>query len=232
MTGYPTVVPESLAEAQALLRAHPKPRVLGGGTLLYRELAGGPATAALLDLSRLPVTRACRPGRLGAAVTMAALAEADDGGLGATAASIGNGRPDLRARATVGGNCAPEVSGCLYLVLLALGATGVLLTPDGPRQQDLRRWNAARAGHPLLGVRYPPARITFARAEAVPRGPLPLCALAVRPDGAVLTCAIGYAVAVPRVVTLRTGDPWADLRAHLAPAYHEAARRCLTQALA
>jgi FAD binding domain in molybdopterin dehydrogenase len=231
MTSFTIISPESLAEAQAILREHPRPRVLGGGTLLHRDLARSGAPDTLLDLSKIPVAQTCRPGQLGAAVTMARICASEPGGLAAAAYSVGNGDNDVRARATLGGNCAPEVRGCAYLVLLALGATGIVLTADGPRKQLLSRHNVAAQGLPLLGVQFRPAPVAFARVEAEPRAPLPLCALAVRAGEDPLTCAIGYAVASPRLITLRRDNPWQDLRAYITAERRDTAEECLRRVL-
>ena len=120
----------------------------------------------------------------------------------------------------------------MYLALLALDAAAVVLTPDGPRRAPLARWNASGTGAPLLAVRFEPAPMAFERIDTEPRGPRPLCAVALTrlPGGDGLRCAVGYAVPRPRVLTLE-GDPYGALLAHVPADRHEITERCLRQAL-
>jgi hypothetical protein len=218
-------------EAKAALRERPGARVIGGGTLLRRELERTGWTGALLDLSRVSASGAWKPGQLGAAVTMDRLAVSGAAGLAPAAGSIGN--PEVRTLATVGGNCSASVSGCVYLTLLALDATAVVLTPAGPRQAPLWRWNAASASAPLLAVRFDPAPVAFERIDTEPRAPRPLCAVALcrLPGGGGLRCAVGYAVDRPRLLMLDGDDPEPGLLAHVPPDRHDIAARCLRLAL-
>jgi carbon-monoxide dehydrogenase medium subunit len=137
----------TLADARALLAAHPGAKLLAGGhsliPLLKLRLAAPPA---LIDIGRVPELRGIsRQGdhlRIGGLATHAELAASDDvrGGapsLSEAAALVGD--PAVRNRGTIGGNVAhadpasdlPTVLVALDARLVAVGAAGERTIPAG-----------------------------------------------------------------------------------------------------
>jgi CO/xanthine dehydrogenase FAD-binding subunit len=135
---YPTI-----GEAGAALTTG-SARYLGGGTLAVRAANEGDLSFDLLVRSSDPALQgiaiAAGSVRLGAAVTMAAIARHD--GLAAIApAARAIGGPAIRNMATVGGNLfAPTPYGDFAVALLALGAT----VEAGGGAMDLEELLAAR----------------------------------------------------------------------------------------
>lgn len=124
--------PQSLAEALALLHAHPEAKVLAGGHSLIPAMKLRVAQpAALVDIGRLPglagITEAGGALRLGAltthnAVASSALVRAQCGLLAEAASQIGD--QQVRNRGTLGGSLAHADPAADYpTVILALGAT-------------------------------------------------------------------------------------------------------------
>jgi len=202
-----------LAEAKRVLRAHPDCRVIGGGTVLVPQLDRDGWDGPLLDVTRWPETARLRSWCLGASVTLGAVGRAVGQlppHLVAAAAQVGS--PVVRDAATVGGNCAPEVAGCVYLTLLSMRANADTVTEDGRASRPLLGWSGDSARLPLLtGVSWEPARLTaggFARSSRHAGGGTPRCAVAVTvfadPPG--MRVVIGYAADRPVIVELERMD--------------------------
>ena len=193
----------SVPEIQVALGRHPGCRLLGGGTVLAGQIAREGWTGDLLTLAGCPEARAIGPRTAGAAVTLDELA----GAAGAVpahlaAAAARAGSAEVRRAATVGGNCAPDVAGCVYLVLLSLAAEARTATPDLIVDRPL--WTAGEAA--LVGVRWSGgATGGFARTAEVAGNGLPVCAVAVTAVGAALRIAVGYLT--PRPVVVTTTEP-------------------------
>ncbi|WP_299955646.1 FAD binding domain-containing protein [uncultured Roseobacter sp.] len=119
--------------------------ILGGGTLLMRQVNEAPQTVPRLIRITDPALREIRPegdGHLiGAGVTMAqVIAHPDLGALAPVARSIGG--PALRNMASVGGNLfAPHPYGDFTVALLVLEAQ--VLWSDG-RREEIERFLSAR----------------------------------------------------------------------------------------
>lgn len=136
-------VASSLEEAVRYLEAHPQAHVLAGGTDLIPALTRRHlAPTGLVDLQRIPglatIARANSGGmHIGALATLAAIAEDRDVRASypaLTEAIAGAGDPQIRNRATLGGNLAQHRSdGDLAAVLLALDASISITGPDGAR---------------------------------------------------------------------------------------------------
>ena len=132
----------SVAEAHALLAAHPGAKLLAGGhsllPLLKLRLAAPPA---VVDIGRVPELRGIvRTGddlRIGALTTHAEVAasavlRSAAPALADAAASVGD--PAVRNRGTIGGNVAhADPASDLPIVLVALGARIIVAGPNGER---------------------------------------------------------------------------------------------------
>ena len=132
----------SLADAHALIAAHPGAKVLAGGhsllPLLKLRLA---APLALVDIGRVPELRGIRRQgdriTIGALTTHAELAASADlrasaQALAEAAAAIGD--PAVRNRGTIGGNVAhADPASDLPTVLVALNAQMIVSGPKGER---------------------------------------------------------------------------------------------------
>ncbi|WP_031250984.1 xanthine dehydrogenase family protein subunit M [Mesorhizobium sp. LSHC412B00] len=135
---------QTIAEAARSGRARDV-HVLGGGTLLMRQLNYAPQSVARIlvveDPSMREVTSAGNRIRIGAGVTFAAIASTPDLAFLAPAARAIGG-PAIRNMATVGGNLfAPSPYGDFTTALLAAGADVVMA--DG-RTEALETFLAAR----------------------------------------------------------------------------------------
>jgi carbon-monoxide dehydrogenase medium subunit len=132
----------SLADAHALMAAHPGAKVLAGGhsllPLLKLRLA---APLAVVDIGRVPelrgITRQGDQIDIGALTTHAELASSADlraaaPALSEAAAMIGD--PAVRNRGTIGGNVAhADPASDLPTVLVALNARVIVAGPNGQR---------------------------------------------------------------------------------------------------
>ena len=132
----------SLADAHALIAAHPGAKVLAGGhsllPLLKLRLA---APLAVVDIGRVPelrgITRQGDQIAIGALTTHAELASSADlraaaPALSQAAAMIGD--PAVRNRGTIGGNVAhADPASDLPTVLVALNARVIVAGPNGQR---------------------------------------------------------------------------------------------------
>jgi len=132
----------SLADAHALMAAHPGAKVLAGGhsllPLLKLRLA---APLAVVDIGRVPelrgITRQGDQIAIGALTTHAELAASADlraaaPALSQAAAMIGD--PAVRNRGTIGGNVAhADPASDLPTVLVALNARVIVAGPNGQR---------------------------------------------------------------------------------------------------
>jgi CO/xanthine dehydrogenase FAD-binding subunit len=129
----------TIAEAAQALRADRRAKLLGGGTLLMRDVNEGRLLDAVLLRLTDPALRAVRVGgariELGAGVTMAqVLAQRDLAMLHPAARAIGG--PAVRAMATVGGNLfAPAPYGDMAVALLALDAVATVHSGAGGERQ-------------------------------------------------------------------------------------------------
>lgn len=204
----------TLSEAQRHLRAYPECRVLGGGTVLVPLLDRDGRDTPLLDVTGLPAATRLAPGFLGASVSLDAIARASVLPSHLVSASAQVGSPVVRRDATVGGNCAPDVAGCVYLVLLSMRARASVCTETGQVERPLLGWASGAARTPLLvGVSWEQESIVdgaFARPSAERGGGAPLCAVAVTKfaDGPSLRVVIGYVADDPVVADLeRTTVP-------------------------
>jgi carbon-monoxide dehydrogenase medium subunit len=135
--------PQELSEAVELLAAREGARVLAGGTDLLVNLKRRAAAAeALVDVSRLEELSGFSSGRgrlfVGAATTAASLASGRTLAHGLRALSLGAralGSPQVRNRATLGGNLATaRPAGDLLPPLLCLDAKIETAGPQGERQ--------------------------------------------------------------------------------------------------
>jgi carbon-monoxide dehydrogenase medium subunit len=137
----------SLADAHALLAAHPGAKLLAGGhsliPLLKLRLA---APSAVIDIGRITELRgvSVKGGeiRIGALTTHAELAASADlrrsaAALAEAAAIVGD--PAVRNRGTIGGNIAhADPASDLPTVLVALDARVIAVGPRGERTIDAR----------------------------------------------------------------------------------------------
>lgn len=129
---------ESVRQAAAVLAAEAGARMLGGGTLVVRDVnygAGAIDKLVLADnLGLGTITATNGVVTLGAAVTMAKVAAHRDlAFLADVAGSIGG--PPVRAMATVGGNLfAPYPFGDFAVALIALNATVIVEALDGEKK--------------------------------------------------------------------------------------------------
>lgn len=146
-------VARTLDEALRLLAAEPAARPLAGGVgvLLGRAQSSGglggrlPPSGRWVDIRSLPELAGIHPaprGRrhVGATVTIDELAAAGEvpALLRAAAAAVGN--PGVRATATLGGNLvAMGPSSDLLAALVALGALGLAVGPEGERRLPVAR---------------------------------------------------------------------------------------------
>lgn len=230
----------SLEEATRLLRDHPDCRVVGGGTVLVPQLERDGWHAPLLDVTRWPETTRLTDCYLGASVSLDAV-----GGAGhllpphLVSAATQVGSPAVRREATVGGNCSPEVAGCVYLTLLSMRAEVTTVTARGRVRRPLLGWAGNSARQPLLtGISWEPATVLaggFARSTQHAGGGPPRCAVAVTAFATkpALRVVIGYVGDRPLIVDVeRVDSPTVmavvDEVSDLVPA--TAVRGCLTAA--
>lgn len=135
-------------------------RYLGGGTLVVRAANEGDVSVSGLVRSTDPALSAIEitggKVRIGASVTMAAIARHPDLGTLARAARAVGG-PAIRNMATVGGNLfAPAPYGDFAVALLALGAT-VGTDGETPIETFLEKRNGSRAIVTSVGFTLPKA---------------------------------------------------------------------------
>ncbi|MFZ5587139.1 MAG: FAD binding domain-containing protein [Thermodesulfobacteriota bacterium] len=164
--------PAGLAEALGLLaQAGGEARPLAGGTdLLVNLKLGKQGCRLVVDLDGLDELRETGGGgskmRLGALVTAAWLARRAGamGLMGLAEAGAALGSPQVRNRATIGGNlCTARPAGDLCTMLLALGASAELAGPLGGRQVALADFfqgpgrTVMGAGELLTAALLPPA---------------------------------------------------------------------------
>jgi carbon-monoxide dehydrogenase medium subunit len=146
MIKVPFASPTSVSEAVGLLAKTPGARTIAGGTdLLVRLKKGGSPPPLLVSLHAIDELRAVDASddvlRLGAAVTLATLAESADIAdevplLAAAAQSMAS--PPVRTRGTVGGNlCNASPAADLAPPLLVHEAEVIVIGPEGERRQPL-----------------------------------------------------------------------------------------------
>jgi CO/xanthine dehydrogenase FAD-binding subunit len=217
------VRPESARAAAALLSASADARLLGGGTLLMRDVNAGARGIEALVLLDEPEARRIRVenGRaeIGAAATMADVtAYPDLAFLRPVAGSIGG--PALRGMATVGGNLfAPSPYGDFGVALLALGAEVVLQDGGETRTVDLERFFEERdtlRGRIVRSVAFrlpPEGAFRFAKpARRHPHGAAVLSIAAVLPvaDGRLRDPNIAYGAMAPTPIRARAVEAALD----------------------
>lgn len=139
----------TVSDANAALKAAGT-RYLGGGTLVVRAANEGDVSVTGLVRSTDPALSGIAvsggKARIGASVTMAAIARHPDLGAIAKAARVVGG-PAIRNMATVGGNLfAPAPYGDFTVALLALDAT--VGTDDG--EMPIETFLAGRNGNPAI----------------------------------------------------------------------------------
>jgi CO/xanthine dehydrogenase FAD-binding subunit len=188
----------TVKDANAALKAGGT-RYLGGGTLVVRAANEGDVSVSGLIRSTEPSlsTIAVADGkvRIGASVTMAAIARHPDLGVLAKAARAVGG-PAIRNMATVGGNLfAPAPYGDFAVALLALDAT--VCTDDGetPIETFLANRDGSRAVVTSVGFALPkPDGFRFLKVSRVkPKGVSVLSIAAVlqkAPDGTISSARI------------------------------------------
>jgi xanthine dehydrogenase small subunit len=139
----------TMAEAAGIIAGDRNARLLGGGTIVMRDVNEGRITDGTLVRLTDPAFRVLNAGgsriELGAGVTMAqVLASRDLAFLHAPARAIGG--PAVRSMATVGGNLfAPTPYGDVAVALLALDAqVHVQSGYGGPRLTPIEEFLAAR----------------------------------------------------------------------------------------
>ena len=143
------LLPRSLEEALTLRAAHPDAVPVAGGTDLMVAVNFGRARPpALLDLSRVAELKSCRRENgtvfVGAGMTFARIARelAEFRPLVEAARSVGS--PQIRSRATIGGNIGTaSPAGDALPVLAAYDATVVAGSQRGTRREA---WNAFFTG--------------------------------------------------------------------------------------
>jgi carbon-monoxide dehydrogenase medium subunit len=164
--------PRSLSEAMGLITAHPKARLLAGGTdLLVQLRAGRKETDFVIDLKRIPELNAIQYDRargltLGAAVPCykiygdATVARAYPS-LIEVASLIGG--TQIQGRASIGGNlCNAAPSADSVPLLIALGAKCRIAGPGGEREIAVEDFctgpgqNAMTPGELLVSLHIPP----------------------------------------------------------------------------
>ena len=135
------LLPRSLDEALELKAARPDAVPVAGGTdlMVARQLRHGPP-AALLDLSRVDELKTWRADdgrvRLGAGVTFARIDRELAGFRPLAEAARSVGSPQIRNRATIGGNLATaSPAGDSIPVLAAYGADVVVASSSGVRSE-------------------------------------------------------------------------------------------------
>lgn len=172
MKWFDYAAPRSLSEAMGLITAHPKARLLAGGTdLLVQLRAGRKETDFVIDLKRIPELNAIQYDRargltLGAAVPCykiygdATVARAYPS-LIEVASLIGG--TQIQGRASIGGNlCNAAPSADSVPLLIALGAKCRIAGPGGEREIAVEDFctgpgqNAMTPGELLVSLHIPP----------------------------------------------------------------------------
>ncbi len=193
--------PETLSDAITVLSTDPNALLIGGGTTTVPGLNRGTPTTVAVSLRRLK-DGLTGIGVDGEVVTLGALAplvalerEPRLAFLHAALAAVGS--PTLRTTATVGGNLFVEAPyGDVACALIALGATGTVVGPDGEEivaAESLAADGLPR-GHILtsLSFRLPPAgawRFRKAARRALNSASIVTVAAVVVTDGGVVTSA-------------------------------------------
>lgn len=224
LTGPAYRAPLELAEALALLADRPEGvRVVGGGTLVYPQLAEeavGPRL--LLDVTRLPgfdaVERDGDVVRVGPAATYTGVLAAGAGAhplLRKQAAGI-TGGPQIRNQGTVGGSaCWANPSSDVPTGLLAAEAVLTLAGHGGERTVPAAGFflgactTALRPGELLTGISItagaPADRWGYAKLKRS-EGSWPIVVAAARVRGASVSVTVGAATAVPWTVSVSVPD--------------------------
>jgi carbon-monoxide dehydrogenase medium subunit len=228
------LAPSTLADALALLAAHPEATLLAGGTNVLVQLKEGRRSVqTLLSLRRLPELHHMTHGdgvHIGAGVIMAQIAadariQRDYTALATAAALLGS--VQTRNMATVGGNlCNASPSADTAPPLLVLDATAILAGPAGERQLPLRDFfvgpgkTALAAGELLREIVLPaPApRSGSAYVRHIPRAAMDIsvagvaAALALDEAGRIVTCRLALGAVAP--IPLRVPAAEALLAGH------------------
>jgi CO/xanthine dehydrogenase FAD-binding subunit len=164
--------PRNLAELAAARRDLPGAVLVAGGTIAVPGWRACPDPGSLISLAHVDELRGQAPRRIGAAVTVAALADDDSvpGALRHVAAGIGT--PAVRGMATVGGNVVGAAPGCLAVVLLALDTRAGTLGDDGAVRDRHVSDHVGRPGPVLVDLGWRETRRAVAkRAPVATLGP-------------------------------------------------------------
>ena len=158
MKWFDYAAPASLADALALVAAHPRALLLAGGTDLLPQLRSGrKSTDFVIDLKKIPELNQATFDptggfTLGAAVPCYRLY--DHPALGEVAAIIGG--TQIQGRASIGGNlCNASPSADSVPLLIALGAVARIAGPQGEREIPVEEFSL-RPGELLVSLHLPP----------------------------------------------------------------------------
>ena len=172
MNWFDYAAPVTVAEAIALMAAHPGARLLAGGTdLLVQLRAGRKGTDFVIDLKRIPELNAidydaARGLTLGAAVPCYRIYRDQNvarayPSLVEVASLIGG--TQIQGRASIGGNlCNAAPSADSVPLLIALGAVCRITGPGGPREVAVENFctgpgrNVLQPGELLVALHLPP----------------------------------------------------------------------------
>ena len=150
--------PATLREALELRAEHPDASVVAGGTDL---MVAGPAQGGLIDLTRIDELQAWERDddlvSVGAAVTFARIAHELDDQAALVEAARSVGSPQVRNRATIGGNLATASPAGDGIAVLAAYDAEIVLASAGRGRRTVR-WSDFLAG---------PKRTTLAADELV-----------------------------------------------------------------
>lgn len=248
--------PTTLAQALALLAAHPQARLVAGGTDLVVELSRGVRpTDTLIDLTRLNELRYLREqdgqlciGALATHNNLLASHSCVAGALPLAQACLEVGAPQIRARATVAGNLVTgSPANDTIPALVALGAELRLASQSGERPLPLEQFytgvrrTVLRPGEllreirvPLLGPRQRGLflKLGLRRAQAISVVNLAVV-LAFDGDGPgapVATARLALGCVAPTVVRAGTAEAYLAGRVLDEAACHEAGRLAASDA--
>jgi CO/xanthine dehydrogenase FAD-binding subunit len=204
----------TVKDANAALKAAGT-RYLGGGTLVVRAANEGDVCVSGLvrvtEASLSAIALSGREARLGASVTMAAIARHPElAALAPAARAVGG--PAIRNMATVGGNLfAPAPYGDFAVALLALDATASSDHDELPLEEFLAGCDTSRAIVTSVGFTLPPqGGFRFLKISRVkPKGVSVLSLAAVleqAPDGTVTSARIALGCMANRPIRARAAE--------------------------
>jgi len=212
MEGY---VPRTLEEALEIKAAHHDAVPVAGGTDLMVEVNARRKTpAALLDLSRVDELREWGREngslRIGAGVTFARIARELRSHAALAQAALSVGAPEIRTRATLGGNLATASPAGDALLPLAAGDAEVLVAAAGGARRSVRwreflrgpKQNALEPDELITGVRFAVADGPGAFAKVGPRNAnvIAVAGVCVQLDEAVRRVRVALGSVAPTIV--------------------------------